>query len=214
MQSLRWPRLAARLIDFAPLAVAILLVTPLLMALGLVAYESLLGVGIFDPTTGGDPVLTAHLSGQHPLGLGVLIGALGWVAVEALMLAQGRASVGQSICGLLVQRHDEQPAALARCLLSESLHQTLALALLVTPVLAALPGSPARPTGMTRLPRRYADYSPNPPLASLISAEHLAPLTLAFALALAFVLIIDLVLILAGARSHSERLAGTTLRRR
>jgi hypothetical protein len=213
MQTSRWLRLAAGLIDFAPFALAIGLVTPLLMALGLIACESRLGVGLFDPTTGGDPVLMARLSGQRPLALGVLIGALGWIAAEAVMLAQRRASIGQSMCGLSLQRRDAQPATLARCLLHGSLRQALALALLATAVLAAPPGSPARPTG-AQPPGRYAAHSPNPPSQSLISVEHLAPLTLALAVALALVLVIDLVLALAGMRSLGERLAGTTLRRR
>jgi hypothetical protein len=72
MQTLRWPRLVAGLIDFAPFALAIWLVAPLLMTLGLIAYESRVGVGLFDPTTGGDPVLTAQLNGPRSLVLGVL----------------------------------------------------------------------------------------------------------------------------------------------
>src|SRR6266542_2156131 len=160
MQSVRWRRLAAGLIDFAPFTVALWLVTPLLVTISLIAYESYLGVGLFDPTTGGDPLLM-HLNGRRPLALGVLIGALGWVAAEVVVLAQQRGSVGQIVCGLLVQRRDGRPASLGRRLLRGSLRQALALALLATAVVAARPDRVvAARQGPPELPRRYAAYSP------------------------------------------------------
>jgi hypothetical protein len=88
--------------------------------------------------------------------------------------------------------------------------ETFALALLAMAVLAARPARPDSPT----LPRRYSAYSPNPPAPPLISAEHLAPLTVALAGALALVLASDLVLALADVRSLGDRIAGTALRRR
>jgi hypothetical protein len=207
MGSLRWPRLLAGLIDFAPFAIAVCLVTPSLVTLGVLAYESYIGIGFFDPTTGGDPVAMAYLAGQRPLVIGALIGALSWTAIEAMTIAHQRAWVGQSICRLLVQRHDGQEATLARRLLRGSVREAIALALLATAALVTRPAPPA-------LPRRYLVYSPNPPPPPLISAEHLAPLALALAGALVLALAIDLVLALAGARSLGDRIADTALQRR
>jgi hypothetical protein len=209
MQRLRWPRLAAGLIDFAPLAVALWLVAPLLVTLGFSAYESHAGMGIFDPTTGEDPILTAHLNGQRTLAIGALIGGLGWIAAEALMLARGRASAGQSICGLVVQRCDGQPATLGRRLLRGSVRQALAVAQLATAVLAAHPDAPG-------LPRRYWQYLPKerPPLIPTFTPQTLAPVAVGLAGALALVIAVDVVLLLSGARSLGDRLAGTALRRR
>jgi uncharacterized RDD family membrane protein YckC len=207
MQSLRWPRLAAGLIDFAPFAIALWLVTPLLVTLGLVAYESRIGVGIFDPATGQDPVLAAHLNGQRPLALGVLVGALGWIVVEVLMLARQQASLGQGLCGLLLLRRDGQPATLARRLVRGSVRQLLVLMLIVTATIAARPGLPSEP-------RRYWDYAANPPAPPLFSAEQVGPLALWLTGALLLALAVDLVLLLADARSLGDRLAGTALRRR
>jgi uncharacterized RDD family membrane protein YckC len=190
MQSVRWRRLAAGLIDFAPFAIAFGLVTPILLTIGLIAHESHVGVGIFDPTVGGDPVVAEHLNGR--LALTVLIGMLGCVAAQAVLLAQLRGTIGQIVCGILVQRQDGRPASLGRRLLRGSLRQAIALALLATAVVAASK-APASP---------------------VISAEALALLALALASALALVLVIDLVLALADGRAIGDRLAGTALRRR
>jgi uncharacterized RDD family membrane protein YckC len=185
MQPVVWRRLAAGLIDFVPFTIALLLVAPVLFTIGLRAYESLVGFGIFDPKTGGDPIMT-HLVGQRPLALGVLLGALAWAAAEGLVLAQQRGSVGQLICGLAVQRGDGQPASWGRRFLRGSLRQALALALLAMAVLATRPGAVAPLEGPT----------------------------LALGGALALALAVDVVLALAGARALGDRLAGTVLRRR
>lgn len=215
MQSLRWRRVAAGLIDFAPLTLAVFLVTPLLLTIVLIACESHLGVGLFDPKTGSDPGLPAQLNARRLLPLGVLIGALGWVAAEVVALAQQRGSIGQIVGGLMVQRHDGRPASLARRLLRGSLRQTLALALLVTAAVATRPGpAVAARQGSPELPRRYAAHSPNPPAPPLNSADHLAPVILALASVLTLVLAIDLGLALLGARALGDRLAGTAVRRR
>jgi uncharacterized RDD family membrane protein YckC len=188
MKTVRWRRLAAGLIDFAPLTVALLLVMPLLMAVSLNVFESLLGVGIYDPAIGGDPVLLMHLGWRRPLALAVLIGALVWVALELLALARQRGSIGQIFCGIAVQRQDGQPASLRRQLVRGSLRQALVLALLATAAVAARPD----------------------PAVAMREGR----LALGLAGALALVLAIDLVLALAGARGLGDRLAGTSLRRR
>src|SRR5256885_4893932 len=95
-------RLAAELSDMAPLMVAL----PLLAVIGLQGYESLLGEGIFDPVSGGDPVIAVHLAGKRALAVGAALGALVWLAVEIQALLRRRQSIGTATAGLTLQRLD------------------------------------------------------------------------------------------------------------
>src|SRR5690349_17906976 len=96
-------RLWAGLIDATPFAVALWLTLPLVAALALQGSESRLGVGLFDPTTGVDPVLTAHLVGERPLAVGAAVGASAWLTAEAIALVRRRRSIGAALAGLTLE---------------------------------------------------------------------------------------------------------------
>ena len=91
---LTWYRLPLFLWSLYATSVILVLATPVLaMTLLLVALERAFGIGIFDPTRGGDPLLFQHLFWfySHPAVYIMILPGMGVVSeLIAVFLAQGR----------------------------------------------------------------------------------------------------------------------------
>ncbi len=89
-------RALAWTIDCLPLVLWALWALPSLVVLVLARREAAEQVGIFDPSTGADPALLAHLRDLRV----VLLGAIVWIAVEMLSRARRGRSIGEALAGL------------------------------------------------------------------------------------------------------------------
>jgi cytochrome c oxidase subunit 1 len=112
-----WFRLPLFVWTIYATSIIFLLATPVLtIALGLVAFERIFGIGIFDPALGGDPVLFQHLFWfySHPAVYIMILPAMGIVSEVITCFSRKNvfgyrflvfASLGIAVIGFLVWAH-------------------------------------------------------------------------------------------------------------
>jgi len=113
-------RCLAYALDSVPRWSAVLAGTaPVLMLLAALSFQDLLGVGIFDPSAGGDPILigaTVVVSGRALRWL-LILGA--WTAIQCLLVVLMGASLGKLVMKLRVSRVGQQGTSRARLMARE-----------------------------------------------------------------------------------------------
>jgi hypothetical protein len=191
LPALRWRRLGAGLVDFTPFILAMGMMLPMLLGMGLLAVESFFGIGIFDPAVGADPVLLTHMAGQQAPAAGTAVVTFAWVALEVLALAGRGRSIGKGLFGLAAESSDGKPLGHSRATLREVPRLGLALAVMVVVALGAPRGFP-RGNATAIVPTTIAAF-----------------VVVLLASALATHLAADIGLLLAGKRSLADRLART-----
>jgi uncharacterized RDD family membrane protein YckC len=110
-RSIRARRAVAAIIDGTPTFAVWLALWPALLVSPLLAYESAMGVGLYDPAVGGDPVLVITAS-RALAPLPVLLAAFGlWWLSQAVAALVKQATFGKLLTQLRIA---DEPLARAR----------------------------------------------------------------------------------------------------